>query len=298
MRIRRQTAAAALAIVALAVPSAIRAQAVQRSIYVSALDGSGTPVAALAPSDIVVREDKAAREILNIGPAADPMQISLLVDNSAAAEQYIRDYREALPAFINAIAADPSGAKHQLSIVTLGERPTINTELTSDVAQLLKGAGRIFSTSGSGTYLLDGIREISQGITKRHSPRPVIVAITTEGPELSDRQYDTVLDPLRDSGAALHIVMIGSPTNQQHDRNMVVDLGTRNTGGRRDTVLTGSALSTRLKQVAAELTHQFKVTYARPQTLIPPEQTTVASARPGLTVRGTPVKDQREQERP
>ena len=36
--------------------------------------------------------------------------------------------------------------------------------------------------SGSGTYLLDGLIETSQGLTKRGSPRPVIVAITTEGP--------------------------------------------------------------------------------------------------------------------
>lgn len=297
MRIRRSAAAALLAIVPFAVPSSTHAQAAQRSVYVSALDQTGAPVAALAPSDIVIREDKTAREILNITPAADPMQISVLVDNSAASEQYIRDYREALPAFINAIAADPSGVKHQMSIVTLGERPTINTESTSDPAQLVKGAQRIFAATGSGTYLLDGIREISQGITKRRSPRPVIVAITTEGPELSGRQYDTVLAPLRESGAALHVIVLGSPTNLEHDRAMVLDAGPRESGGRRDTVLTGSALTARLKQVAAELTHQFKVTYARPQTLIPPEQTTVSSAKPGLTVRGTAIKDQREQER-
>jgi hypothetical protein len=126
----------------------------------------------------------------------------------------------------------------------------------------------------------------------------VIVAITTEGPELSDRQYESILEPLRESGAALHVLIVGAPVNQSHDRSMVLDLGPRDSGGRRDTLLTGSALTSRLKQVAAELTHQFKVTYARPQTLIPPEKITVSAAKPGLTVRGTPVKDQREQERP
>jgi hypothetical protein len=226
------------------------------------------------------------------------MQIALLVDNSQASEQYIRDYREALPAFINAIVGDPTGVRHQMSIVTVGERPTINTEYTSDAAQLVKGAQRIFAASGSGTYLLDGIREVSQGMTKRRAPRPVIVAITTEGPELSDRQYESILEPLRESGAALHVLIVGAPVNQSHDRSMVLDLGPRDSGGRRDTLLTGSALTSRLKQVAAELTHQFKVTYARPQTLIPPEKITVSAAKPGLTVRGTPVKDQREQERP
>jgi hypothetical protein len=60
-------------------------------------------------------------------------------------------------------------------------------------------------------YFMDGVIEISQGITKRSNPRPVIVAIITEGPDLSNRHFRQVLDPLRTAGAALHIVTIGSP---------------------------------------------------------------------------------------
>ena len=42
---------------------------------------------------------------------------------------------------------------------------------------------------------------------------------------------------------------------------------------------------------ADELTHQYKVTYARPQSLIPPEKVTVAAAKPGITARGTLIKE-------
>jgi hypothetical protein len=51
------------------------------------------------------------------------------------------------------------------------------------------------------------------------------------------------------------------------------------------------ALGAKLTQLANELTHQYRVTYARPQSLIPPERVTVAAAKPGLTARGTVVKD-------
>ena len=44
--------------------------------------------------------------------------------------------------------------------------------------------------------------------------------------------------------------------------------------------------------LARQLLHQYKVTYARPQSLIPPDRVTVAAAKPGLTARGTLVKDQ------
>jgi len=75
-------------------------------------------------------------------------------------------------------------------------------------------------------------------------------------------------------------------------------MGTRDTGGRNDVIMTGSALTSRMKQIANELTHQYRVTYARPDTLIPPDQVTIAAAKPGagLTVRGTPMKVQRERQ--
>jgi hypothetical protein len=286
-----------LALVALMAPAVLRAQALQRSVYASALDQSGAPVPNLGPTDFVVREDKVAREILAVAPATDPMQIALLVDNSQAGEQFTRDYREALPSFIRTIAADESGARHQVSVITIAERPTINTDYTFDLPLAIKGAERIFAVPGSGSYLLDGIIETSQAIIKKSLTRPVIVAITTEGPELSDRQYQTVLEPLRESGASLHVITVGNPRNNNYDRSVVIDMGTRDTGGRNDVLMTGNALTTRLKQLATELTHQYRVTYARPDTLIPPEQVTVSAAKPGLTVRGIAMKTMRDRDR-
>jgi hypothetical protein len=297
MNTRRLFQAAPLAAILVGCsPIFVHAQAIQREVYISALDRSGIPVERVAPTDVVIREDKIAREVLSVTPAREPMHIALLIDNSQAAETYIRDYREALPAFIAAITADDN-AKHQISIVTLAERPTINTDYTSDAAALTAGAGRIFAMPGSGTYLLDGLVEISQGIKKHNFTRPTIVAITTEGPEMSDRQYQSVLEPLRASGAAFHVIVVGNPRNTSYDRSIVLDQGTREGGGRFDTLLTGNALTARMKQVAAELTHQFRVTYSRPQTLIPPEHVTIASGKEGLTVRGIATLDQPPQDR-
>ena len=253
------------------------AQTQQRSLFASVLDPQGTPVASVDASDLIVREDKTQREILRVAPSDEPMQIALLVDNSAPAEPLIRDLRQALPAFISAVLADPEvRGKHQLSIVTMADRPTVNTEYSSDESLLLKGAGRIFSMSGSGTYLLDAIAEVSQGLAKRGPVRPVMVVITAEGPELSYRQYQEVLSALKVSGAQLHVMTVGLPRNFSDDRSIVIAQGPRDSGGSYDNILTGMALTGRLKQLAAELTGQFRVTYARPQTLIPPETVTVA----------------------
>jgi hypothetical protein len=297
MALRRATTTAAAVAALLAIsPAAPRAQAVQRGMYVSVLNEAGAPVPNLGPSDFIVREDNVAREVLRVAPAVEPMQIAILVDNSVAARDYINDMRNALPAFVTALTtpSDTTG-RNEVAIIALADRPTTLADFTTSRVQLLKGIDRIFSQPQSGTLLLEALIDVSKSFTKKRATRPVIVAITTEGPELSERFYDLVLEPLRSSGASFHAIVVGTPrggtSDAERDRGVVLDRGTRETGGRRDNVLTSMSLTPKLKEVADELTHQYHVTYAHQQSLIPPEHITVAAARAGMTARGTPIKD-------
>jgi hypothetical protein len=92
--------------------------------------------------------------------------------------------------------------------------------------------------------------------------------------------------------------MVGTPFNDLTDegrsRSVVLDQGTTGTGGHRDQLLTPMGLPDRLKQLANELTHQYRVTYARPQSLIPPEKVTVTTTRAGATARGRLAKAQQD----
>jgi len=278
-------------------PAAAQRETRQRQVIVSVVDRNGKVIQGLTPRDFVVREDDVAREVLKVEPAIEPMQVALLVDNSQAARDEIPHIRQALPVFIAALTGSAAGdVKNEVAIIAIGERPTIFAASTTSRANLQKGVDRLWSLPGTGAYLLDGIIEVCQGFKKRDARRPVIVAISAEGPELSNRQYDQVLDPLRASGAALNVLTIGPPSGSLSDearnRSVVIDEGPRITGGRREDLLTGMALTSALKQLADDLTHQYRVTYARPQTLIPPEHVTVAAAKPGLIARGTLIKDQ------
>ncbi len=192
-----------LVLAAMAAPSA---QTLQRGIYTSVLDKDGNPVAGLTSTDFVVREDNLAREVLRVEPATAPMQIALLVDNSARSNGNIRDIREAAAEFIKATTG--AGMKNEISVITVAERVTILADYSTDQARLLKSAA-IFTQPGSGTYMLDGFFETSRGFKKREASRPVIVAIATNGPELSNRYRDQVIGALKDVGASLHIVMVG-----------------------------------------------------------------------------------------
>lgn len=268
-------------------------------MYVSVLDRSGAPVMDVAPSDLTIREDGIEREILRIVPADDPMQIALMVDDSQASEEFIRDYRLGLAAFVTKVLqTSPARGRHQIALIGLASRPTIITDYTSDAAQLQHGIDRVFHQSRTASYLLDAIIEISNGLMRRQALRPVIVAVVTEGPEYSERPYPDVLTPFRASGAALHAISIGRPSNADADRNIVLQRGSEQSGGQLDLLLASTALEDRMQQLATELTSQYRVVYARPQSLIPPDRVTVSAAREGLTVRGMVAQDSDSQERP
>jgi len=281
--------ASALALVA--VSAVVNAQALQRSLRVTVVDQSGNDVPNLGPADFVVKEDKATREVLRVQPANEPMQIALLVDDSPAVTQYLRDVRSAATAFVTAITSNtPANGAHQIALVTLSSRPTIKTNYTSDSKALLKAVNSILPQPATHSTLIDGIAEVSEGLSKRHAGRPVIVAIAPEVEDASFRVYDQVLDALSNSGATLYVFGLGGNDPDQRDRSIVLSQGTANSGGAYDTLLASSALSARLVRLAGHLTHQYLVTYARPNSLIPPEHVTVSAAKSGLTARGTLVK--------
>src|SRR5262245_38487963 len=102
-----------LTVVLLRMP-APSAQAVQRSMYVSALNAQGAPVPDLGPSDFTVREENLSREILKVGPVETPLTVALMVDTSQASRPNIRDIREAAIAFIKEVTSTP--VKHQVAL--------------------------------------------------------------------------------------------------------------------------------------------------------------------------------------
>lgn len=275
---------------ALSVPAAcllsiaLVAQAKPTDIYVGVVDAKGDPATGLTAADFRVREDNVAREVLKAGEATDQLSVALLVDDSEAITPALQMVREAVDAFIAGLAG-----KAEIALVTFGDRPTIAADYTTDKNTLLNAAHRIFPRPGSGAYLMDALVEVSRGMQKRDNKRRDIVVLTIDANvEFSNRHYQDVLDQLDKSGAALHVISLGTPSSNQADemrnRNQVIAVGTERTGGRRDNVLAFTGAAPRMKQVAAELTHQYVVTYAHPDTLIPPEKIEVTVGNPALTV--------------
>jgi hypothetical protein len=266
----------------------------ERSIYVTVTGPDGRPVSGLPPNAFVVREDGRRREVLTAVPAAEPATLALMVDNSAASAPFVADMRRALETFVGRM-----GGTHPMAVTAIGDRPTIIQDYTLDKESLLKGVRRLFPVPDSAAYFTEGVAELSRGLIARDFERAFLIAILTEGPEYSDRRHIDTLPLLKESGAALEAIVIATPggpdlaEDAARSRSIILDRGAQDSGGDRVDILTSMGLDQALADLAARIEGQYKVTYARPESLIPPERIEVSVTRPGLSARGTPVKGPR-----
>jgi VWFA-related protein len=271
-------------------PTAVDAQnARERTLFVSAVDEKGEPVEGLGPDAFVIRENGQRREVLRVSRATEPIDIALLVDNSAAADLEITFFRDALSKFVAAMSPD-----NRIALVALADRPTVFVEYTNDPARLAAGIGRLFAMSSSGMTLLDGIVETSRGLEKRDGPRAVIVPVVTDGVEFTSTYSTDVVRALRRASAALHAVLVGrfehSNEHSIRERSFLIDEGPRSTGGQKITLLAPHALTAALQRLARELSSQYKVVYGRPDSLYQSDEFEITSSRPGVTMRAAPAR--------
>jgi VWFA-related protein len=261
----------------------------ERTLFVSAVDKDGEPVAGLGPDAFIVREDGVRREVLRASRATEPIDIAVLVDNSTAASDEITFFRESLARFVAKMAPG-----NNVAVIALADRPTILVDYTSDPKRLSDAAGRLFAMPQSGMTLLDAIVETAQGLERRETPRAVIVPVITDGIEFTNRYSTDVVKTLERVDAALHAVTIGqfnySEDHGIRERTFLLGNGPAKSGGQQITLLSPHGLDQALQRLARELSSQYKVIYGRPQSLIPPERTEVSSAKTGVTMRGAPAR--------
>ena len=101
---------------------------------------------------------------------------------------------------------------------------------------------------------MDAVVETSQGLVRRSAMRPVIVSITTEGPEYSTRRREQALEALNRLGGVFDALIVGPSatdlSDEGRDRSIVLGQGTTEHGGHRDILLTPMALPDKLAQLA------------------------------------------------
>jgi hypothetical protein len=267
-----------------------------RKIYMSVLDRDGNPVTDLTAAELEVKEGGKTQEI-TLQPATAPLRIALIVADGGTGA-----YQAAAGTLINRLLK--SGA--EFKIVGAAEQAETFTTYTNSVPALSAAVQRLNKRTARrmGAQVLDAISE-SIGDIAAEGKRPVIVVMRLGGEPPSTLRANVVRDELRKSGARLHVIspvsgggtgaggmgVTRSQGNSQGETdlgnavvlNQVIDDGSRESGGRHDTVAATTMLKT-VEQLATELLSQYEISYALPAGTKPSDRLQVETKRRNVRV--------------
>jgi hypothetical protein len=262
--------------VAIASGVAIYAQARERHVYVGVTRSNGEPVPNLGVADFTVREDDRPREVLRVTPAPPPSHIAILVDTSAAAQNIIPSIRDAVSRFVQSLST--LDTPPSLSVVTFGERPTVESPFTTSLPMTARGVVALNARPNSGAYFLEAVLETADTL-KKLDPKPMqpaIVALTIDASqEFSTLRAETVADALKASGASLWTVSLGAGGGEHRERARVIGDVTRDSGGMNRSTLAETGLDAAFRAIAAAILGRYDVVYGRPDALLPPSRLNV-----------------------
>jgi VWFA-related protein len=266
------------------------AEPIIRTVYVTAIDGKGTPVTDLTAADFAVKEGGKEREVIKAELATAPMRVAMVIDDNGTGI-----FRAPMAQFINTLLG-----KALFAISSVVGQTMRLVDYTADVDALKTAVLSLGPRPGTpdGGQLLEGISETARDLKDRKAQRGVIVALTVGGEEHSTLAAHQVLDQLAQSGAILYVVSVASGLRQTAVSSKPADAlegplnlgevlgdGPKQTGGRHDEIVATVGIVQGLQQMAQELTHQYVITYALPDGVKPNERLSVSVKRKGVSLR-------------
>jgi hypothetical protein len=153
-----------------------------RALTAAVLDDKGRPLTGLAPSDVALVENGVARDLVSFKPDARPLSLAVVLDSSAALDSSFR--LVLLDAVAGFVARLPEGSRYALW--TTGDRPTKVADWSDDRLAAAEPLKRVVPRGGN--RLLDALPEAAGDLERlaAEGSRRVLLAISSDGPELSD----------------------------------------------------------------------------------------------------------------
>lgn len=275
--------AAALACVA-GVSLSAASQQNEKHVFVTVLDKSGAPIEGLTAEHFAIMESGRERPVVRAEPLRTPMHVAVLVDTSAMNGAPDETYRSAVADFVVRLAGF-----NQVALYSIGDRATPVVSFTSDAQQLRSSITSMFGWQHSRSALIDGIETALSVLEKIEAARPVIIAITSESPETSNKSAGSVIKKLVAQSVAFHAVTLATasgttsasridpniPSSSQRlqgmiatgqgdrERTQILTQGTTLTGGSSQRLTNPMALGQALGRMAKELAASYRLTFTR-----------------------------------
>jgi hypothetical protein len=246
---------------------------VKKSLFVSVLDDNGRPVRQFTANDVLIREDKADRTVVEVKPASVPISVAVLIDTSQGArvtdfygtpEEYVRDLRVAIGGFAHQLLALAPDA--QVSLMEFGQAAVTMVPYTSDLKRFDDGVNHIVSRPGVGSVLLEALAQANKDLIEAKTTRRAIVSLNLEpADEQSKEDPNGLKESFRKSGAQLWAVSVQRGGLKNSQRDLVLNDYAKLTGGQRNYVVGISAVADIMKAYANALAMQYEIVYERPE---------------------------------
>lgn len=260
-------------------------QPISRTVFVTATDNKGAPIADLTAADFVVKEGGKEREIVTAEPASGRMRLALAVEERLLGDGSVR---MALFEFMKRL-----GSAAEISLITIGLRNTSVTDYTTSLETLVGALNKLSLNPTRDSQVGEGVLEIASQFAEAKPERPVIVVVALSGGQAGVDPRN-VLDKVRQSGATMHAATldIGSgpdagvgSLSDQSAREQVLGDGPKQSGGRRIDVASVNAIGNALQQIAGDLLAQYAITYTLPEGVKRDKRLNVSVKRRGVTLR-------------
>jgi von Willebrand factor type A domain len=270
-------AAFAVVISGAALTPARAIQADVATIYATVMGANGNPVPRLTAADFSLRENGEEKSITSAGLATEPMSVELITDRLGNSPEFTPDQmRAALAAIVRIVLlVNPDST---ISLRTFDSEAVQQVKPTSNAVQLANAIKSLFSNNGN-SVLLDAIADASDALMKAPNSHRVIVGLVAgyKG-DTSSVTSLAAAQRLRQSRASLWVLEATASGVSNPNRDVMLNQGTRDSGGFHSTVAIGTALEGAATRLAALVVSQYAITYAAPSAS--------ANKRVELTVKG------------
>ena len=258
-----------------------------RTLTFSVVDDKGQPVRTLGPEDVAIQENGVARDLQRLQLEERPLAVAVVLDSSVAMAPHYRLYL--VDSVLQFLLRLPEGTRY--AVWTTGDRPTRVYDWGDNRAAAARGLRRVIPQGGN--TLLDAMVEAGRELKNREDTRAAMVVVTGMGIGFAGYDRRQVVDELQKLPVTVLAVEVdedrSAPSLGASDHVTGVDydyvLATlaKSSGGTRETVLSAMGIEGALKEIAAQLTSQYRLTYASAGGKDAKVEVTVAL--PGVKVR-------------
>jgi hypothetical protein len=225
-----------------------------RTVLATVVDNRGRTMVDVDPDDFVVRETGQPREVLSVRVADYP--IVVVLDNAQDADDF-ETIRQAAARFIGRVGHRPVG-------IALAEPPEIISTLDDDRAVVVDRLESV-KASASGQTLLQGVVTAARAIQEVGAPFSAIVVVSATPVSSIPTE---LLTPILESGATVHVVVLGNATGETSDtpgRSMeTLRALTEETRGQFTPIYAAASYQAALDRLADRIAPELMVEYLVP----------------------------------